>query len=293
MGVFKMKVNSKHKIEPYLWLAPSFLVFIVFTFYPFFITLYKSFYIVDALGAVRKFVAFDNYVHILTDHDFLQAILNTLYFTVLTVPASKIIGLLLAILAYRKRKLSLFYETSFAIPMTIASSTAAMIFQLLYVPTLGFINGLTGLETRWLTDAKVAMFAIAFIQIWLSAGYAFVFLLSAIRNIPESVLESASIDGASGFSKLTRIILPLVSPTMFYLVIMDIPFSLMMVSLNNILTQGGPNNSTMTLMLYIYNQIALVGNNTYANAAAMVTFVLTLCFILLGFAYEKKGVHYQ
>lgn len=288
-----MRAFNKPKIEPYLWLAPSFIVFIVFTFYPFFITLYKSFYIVDALGAVRKFVGFDNYVHILTDHDFLQAILNTLYFTILTVPASKIIGLLLAILAYRKRKLSLLYETSFAIPMTIASSTAAMIFQLLYVPTLGFINGLTGLETRWLTDAKVAMFAIAFIQIWLSAGYAFVFLLSAIRNIPESVLESAAIDGASGFSKLTRIILPLVSPTMFYLVIMDIPFSLMMVSLNNILTQGGPNNSTMTLMLYIYNQIALVGNNTYANAAAMVTFMLTLCFILLGFAYEKKGVHYQ
>ena len=288
-----MNTNLRHKIEPYLWLAPSFVLFGLFTFYPFFITLYKSFFIVDQLGAVRKFVGIDNYLHILQDRDFIQAIVNTLYFALLTVPASKVIGLLLAILAYRKRKFSIIYETSFAIPMTIASSTAAMIFQLLYVPTLGFINGITGLNTRWLTDPKIAMFAIAFIQIWLSSGYAFVFLLSAIRNIPVSVLESAAIDGATGWKKITRIILPLISPTMFYLIIMDIPFSLMMVSLNNILTQGGPNNATMTLMLYIYNQIALVGNNTYANAATMVTFVLTLIFILLGLAFEKKGVHYQ
>ncbi|MCT7871512.1 MAG: hypothetical protein N4Q18_11045, partial [Lactobacillus crispatus] len=70
-------------------------------------------------------------------------------------------------------------------------------------------------------------------------------------------------------------------------------FSIMMVSLNNVLTQGGPNNSTMTVMLYIYNQIALVGNNTYANAATMIAFIITLGFILLGFAFEKKGVHYQ
>ncbi|WEG35803.1 sugar ABC transporter permease [Amygdalobacter indicium] len=291
--VFSLNITVKRKIEPYLWLAPSFVLFALFVFYPFFITLYKSFYIVDSLGAVRKFVGANNYLYILKDKEFIQAILNTLYFALLTVPASKVIGLLLAMLAYRKHKLSILYETSFAIPMTIASSTAAMIFQLLYVPTLGFINGITGLQIRWLTDPKVAMFSIALIQIWLSSGYAFVFLLSAVRNIPEAVLESASIDGATGWRKMIFIILPLISPTMFYLIVMDIPFSIMMVSLNNVLTQGGPNNSTMTVMLYIYNQIALVGNNTYANAATMIAFIITLGFILLGFAFEKKGVHYQ
>lgn len=288
-----MKQRRLNKVQPYMWLLPSLALFSIFTFYPFILTIFKSFFVVDKLGEVRVFAGLDNYAHILTDPDFLRAILNTLWFALLTVPASKVIGLLLAMLAVKKRKLSVFYETSFAIPMTIASSTAAMIFQLLYVPTFGFINGVFGLDTRWLTDPHVAMYALAIIQIWLSSGYAFIFLLAALRGIPSDILEAARVDGAVGFRRVTKIILPMISPTMFYLVIMDIPFSLMMVSLNNILTRGGPDDSTMTIMLYIYNQISIVGNNTYANAAEIITFGLTLVFILLGFLWEKKGVHYQ
>nr|WP_307989709.1 sugar ABC transporter permease [uncultured Niameybacter sp.] len=280
-------------IEPYLWLAPAFILFGAFTFYPFIETIFKSFFIVDSLGNVKKFVGFENYAYILSDEKFVQAIFNTIWFVILTVPISKVLGFLLALLANKKRKTSAFYETSFAIPMAMASSVTAMIFQLLYVPSLGFINGFFGIDVNWLTDPKVALIAIGIIQIWLSTGYAFIFMLSAVRSVPEDLIESADLEGATPFRKLISIYLPITSPTMFYLIITDLAYSMMMMSLVNVLTDGGPFGATQTIMQYIYKQLAATGNYTNANPAAIIAFVMTFIVTMLGFAWEKKGVHYQ
>ena len=201
--------------------------------------------------------------------------------------------MLLALLANKRRKTSFLYETSFALPMAMAVSVTAMIFQLLYVPSLGFINGVTGLKINWLTDPKYAMIAIAIIQIWLSTGYAFIFMLAAVRSVPKDMIESASIDGAGPLRQLFQIYLPLTTPTMFYLIITDLSYSMMMMSLVSVLTDGGPKNATITIMYYIFKQIAAAGNYTNANPAAIIAFIMTLAATLLGFFWEKKGVHYS
>lgn len=289
------KSNRKllRSLEPYLWLAPAMILFAVFTFYPFLETIYKSFFIVDALGNLKRFVWFQNYTYILSDKVFVKAIGNTLWYTILTVPISKVFGMLLALFANKRRRTSVFYEAGFAVPMAMASSVTAMIFQLLYVPSLGFLNGFFGWNVQWLNNPKIAMISIAVIQIWLSTGYAFIFMLSAVRSVPQDVIESARLDGASEFRQLTKIFVPLTSPTMFYLIITDLAFSMMMMSLVNVLTDGGPQNSTITIMQYIYKQISATGNYTNANPAAIIAFILTLAASMLGFLWEKKGVHYQ
>ncbi len=109
------------KMEPYLWLSPAFLFFAVFTFYPFAKTIIDSFYIVDRLGNVQQFVGLENYQIILSDPNFVKSIGNTLLFVLLTVPISKVLGLMLALLANKKRKTSVFYEASFAVPMAMIS----------------------------------------------------------------------------------------------------------------------------------------------------------------------------
>jgi len=281
------------RIEPFLWLLPAFILFIVFTFYPFIQTIVKSLYIVDSLGNNRNFVGLENYVYIFSNEKFIKAILNTLLFVVLTVPISKILGLLLALLANKKRKFSPVYEASFAVPMAMASSVTAMIFQLLYVPSLGVINGLTGMKIQWLNDPKIAMLSIAIIQIWLSTGYAFIFMLSAVRSVPKDILESAYLEGASPFRQLVSIYLPLTSPTMFYLICTDLAYSMMMMSLVNVLTQGGPQDSTITVMQFVYKQFAATGNYTNANPAAIIAFAMAFIVTMLAFLWEKKGVHYQ
>ncbi|MDE7221118.1 MAG: sugar ABC transporter permease [Oscillospiraceae bacterium] len=286
-------VRIRNRARPYLWLLPAFILFFVFTFYPFLQTIYKSLFIVDTAGRAKTFVGLDNYRYILSDGRFLTALKNTLWFVVLTVPISKVLGFALAMLANKRRALSSFYETSFAMPMAMAASVIGMIFQLLYVSPLGIINGTLGINIRWLTDARYAMLAIAIIQIWLSTGYAFVFLLSAIRSVPSDLVESTAIDGAGPLRQVFSIYLPLVSPTMFYLIFTDMAYGMMMMSLVNILTNGGPSNSTLTLMQYIFRQFNATGNYTNANPAAVVTFLLTFAVTMATFAWEDKGVHYQ
>lgn len=293
MKLNKRRTKRRFQIQPYLWLLPAMIVFAVFTFFPFVQTIYRSLFIVNSMGEIKKFVGFENYLFILQDEKFRIAVKNTLLFMVLTVPTSKILGFLLAMLANKKRRLSAFYETSFALPMAMATSVIAMIFQLLYVSPLGMINGLTGLKIGWLTDSRYALFAVAVVQIWLSTGYAFVFMLSAVRSVPKEVLESADIDGAGTWRKMISVYLPLTTPTLFYLIVTDLAYSMMVMGLVNVLTAGGPNNSTLTLMQYIYQQFAGAGNYTNANPAAVLTFLMTLVCTLLAFAWEKKGVHYQ
>lgn len=289
----KRKKGFLKTIEPYCWIAPAFIIFTIFTFIPFIQTVYKSFFIVDSMGQLKRFVGFENYTYILKDKMFVKAIVNTLWYVVLTVPISKVLGMLLALLANKRRKLSFIYETAFALPMAMAASVTAMIFQLLYVPSLGFINGTFHLNIQWLNDPKIAMISIAIIQIWLSTGYAFMFMLSAVRSVPKDIVESAYIDGASSFQQLIKIYLPLTTPTMFYLIITDLSYSMMMMSLVSVLTDGGPQNSTITIMHYIFKQISAAGNYTNANPAAIIAFIMTLIATLLGFLWEKKGVHYQ
>lgn len=280
------------KLEPYLWLLPTMIVFAVFTFYPFLETVVKSFFIIDSFGSIKKFVGWQNYAYIFQDARFLLAVKNTLIFVALTVPISKILGFLLALLANKRRRFSVFYETSFSLPVAVASSVIAMIFQLLFVPSLGLINGLFGLKVRWFTDPKVAIYSIAIVQIWLSTGYAFMFLLAAVRSIPSDVLENAELEGATLRQKMLHIYFPLTTPTMFYLLVSDLAFAMMMMGLVNILTQGGPQNSTITIMYYVYQQFAGSGNYTMANPAAIIAFLLTFVITMISFIWERRGVHY-
>lgn len=286
------KKGVMKKIEPYLWLAPSLILFGVFTFYPFITTIIKSFFILDTRGNFSSFVGLENYTKIFKDETFIQAVKNTLLFVLMTVPVSKILGFELALLANKRRRFSAFYETAFSLPMAIASSVIAMIFQLLYVPSLGLINNTFHLKVQWLNDPKIALFSIAIVQIWLSTGYAFMFMLSAVRSVPEDVIESANLEGASPFRKMISIYLPLTSPTMFYLVCSDIAFMMMSMGLVNVLTKGGPQNSTITIMYYVFRQFAGSGNYTMANPAAVIAFCMTFVITGLSFIWEKKGVHY-
>ena len=163
-----MKKSVLKKAEPYLWLLPAFILFGVFTFYPFLVTVFKSLFIVDSYGNLKRFVGLENYAYILKDEVFIKSIVNTIIFTLLTVPVSKILGLLLALLANKRRKTSAFYEASFAVPMAMASSVTAMIFQLLFVPSLGFINGVFGLDIRAAVHCHRTDLAVHRLRVYLS-----------------------------------------------------------------------------------------------------------------------------
>lgn len=280
------------KIEPYLYLVPAFLVVLLFTYYPFFQNIINSLYIVNSSGVRKKFVGFENYLKLLSNPAFLQALKNTVIFASITIPFSLAIGLFLALLAREKSKTSPIYETLFSLPMAMSLSVMAVIFQLMLNPSMGIVNKFLGLEINWLKDSITAFPALIAMEIWLNIGFNFLFLLTAIRNIPEEIIESAKIDGANKMVRLFKIILPCISPTLLFLIISSIAKEMISSGLTLILTQGGPDGTTETIVSYIYKAAMLNQNYNIGYAASVIGFLVSFLFVLISFIYEKKGVHY-
>lgn len=289
----KKKKTLFQIIEPVLYLAPAFLLLGLFVYYPFFKTVIESFFLVNSMGEIREFIGFENYINVLHNTKFIQAIFNTLKFVVFTVPFSVGLSFVLAMISSKKRRLSPLYETMFSLPMAMSTSVAAMIFELMFSPTLGIVNGLTGLNVQWLSDKNTALGVVIFIQVWMNLGYNYLFILSAIRGLPVEILEAADLDGATSWRRAVKIVMPMVSPTLFFLLCNSLAKMLMMSGLSLILTEGGPNGTTETMISFMYKQLTENANYNAAYASAIIAFLITLVATIITFMYEKKGVNYD
>ena len=280
------------KIEPYLYLLPAFIFLIGFVYYPFVKNGWLSLNIVNQFRNIKEFAGLRNYVRVLTDPEFLQAIGNTFIYALVTIPVSMVIAYLLACLARKKRKASLVYEVLFALSMATSDAVIAVIFQLMYNEQLGVLNKLFGTSIGWLTDPKYALMSLMIIQIWHNIGYNFLFMLSSLRGLPGEVLESANLDGCTGLRLHAKVMLPLISPMLFFLLLKDIAYGMTVSSFTLILTGGGPNGSTQTIITYIYSKAITSTNFNYAFSATMVGFAISAVLISLSMILEKKKVHY-
>ena len=291
--VRKRKKTLFQKFEPIFYLAPACIFLGVFVYYPFAKTVSESFFLLDSMGKVKEFIGFENYVSVLHNSSFVKAIFNSLKFTVFTVPFSVGLAFCLAMIAAKKRKTSPIYETLFSLPMAMSTSVSAMIFELMFSPTLGIINALTGLNIKWLNDKDTALWVLIIIQVWMNLGYNFLFILSAVRGIDADKLEAADVEGANALQKATKVVLPLVSPTVFFLLCNSLAKMIMMSGLSLILTQGGPLGSTETMISWMYKQASENSNYNNAYASAVIAFGITMIATIITFIYEKKGVNYD
>ncbi len=281
------------KLEPYVYLTPALVYFTIFSFYPFLRTVVSSFFVLDANGVAKGFAGLSNYAKVLKDPLFIQSIFNTLLYVVLASPVAIIIALLLALVANKKTRSSSIYETMFSLTMAMSMSVTAMIFKIMYNPNIGIINKLLQTKINWLNDPKYSMLSLSAISVWMNIGFNFLFLLAAIRSVPAELLESSLIDGANSFQRVRKVILPMISPTVFFLICSSLAKNVIMAGLPIILTEGGPQGSTTTMIYYMYKNAFNNMNYNYAYASAILTFLLTLVLMLISFSFEKKGVHYS
>lgn len=285
--------NILRKVEPYLYLIPCLLGFFIFMFYPFIKTIFLSFNITNANGDAVEFVGFDNYKELLSSPDFIASILVTLKFVVITAIPAIIIGLILAILANKKLKGSKLYEVMFAMPMAVSSAAAAVIWMLLFHPSIGIINYVLKVQIGWLTDEKFAIFSVALVTVWLNVGINFIFILTGLKNIPDELSESAQIDGAKSGRKFFRLTLPLISPTLFFVFFINMINSFQSFGQIKLLTQGGPANSTNVIVHEIYREAFFNNRFETACAESIILFFIILIITLIQLKFEKKGVYYS
>lgn len=281
------------KIEPFLYMAPALIIFALFVFYPFVKTVIMSLSRTNLRGQVKEFVGLENFRDVILSEEFYNSLAVTLKFVLMVTIPAIVIGLVLALLANNKLKGNKVFELIFSMPMAIASAPAAIIWMMIFHPTNGILNYLLGTNIGWLTDSKYALISVAVVTVWLNIGINFIFLVTGLRNIPDELIESASIDGAGYFTKVKNIILPMLSPQMFFVVFMNLINSFQAFAQIKLLTQGGPGDSTNVLVHSIYREAFFNGRFEMASVQALLLFVIMLIVTVIQFRWEKKGVHYQ
>lgn len=280
-------------VEPYLYIIPIFIIFIAFFFYPLIKTIMLSFSFTDQAGEIIKVVGIRNYLDLFASDTFISSLLITLSFMLATVIPSIILGLILGMLADKVTKGIGAIKIMYAAPMAIATASAAIIWDQFYHPTIGWFNRLLGLQIPWLLDKKYAFGAVILTVIWQRAGINFIFILTGLKSIPQDVLESYKLEGDNLFIKVFKIILPMISPTLFFVFFMDVIYSFSEFGVFKMMTEGGPAGSTTVLSYLIYEDAFINWKPDMASAESIVLMIIVLIFTFLQFRFEKKGVFYS
>ena len=274
--------------------APTIIGLLILNVWPFIQTLYASF--CEHLGFGHyKFIGFENYINMFQDADFWKATWNTVYFCILTVPIGLFLSLLVAILLNAKIKGKSFFRSVFFLPMICAPAAVTMVWRWIFNSEYGILNQLFGTHINWITDSKVVMIACAIVAIWSAIGYDAVLLLAGLQNISKSYYEAASIDGASKVTQFFRITLPMVSPTLFVVLIMRLMASMKVYDLIYMMVEdtNPALTSVQSLMYLFYRESFVAGSRGYGSAIVIWTVLLIGIVTIIQFVGQKKWVNYE
>ena len=293
-----MKKTSKLALDGYVWgylmVAPTIIGLIVLNIVPFFQTIYMSFSKSKAFGAYQ-FCGLENYVEMFKSPEFWKATWNSIYFCILTVPIGVFLALLVAVLLNAKIKGKTAFRAIYFLPMVVAPAAVAMVWKWIFNTEYGILNSLLGNNIRWLTDPKIVLITCAIVAIWSAIGYDAVLLLSGIQNISRTLYEAADLDGASKVQQFFHITLPMVSPTLFVVLIMRLMSSLKVYDLIYMMVeQSNPAlTSAQSLMYLFYRESFVAGNKGYASAIVIWTVLLIGIVTVFQFIGQKKWVNYE
>ena len=280
-----------------IYLLPSLLIFALFTIYPFLKTVVTSFFATSTTGEMTKFVGLQNYIDLFTNANYLQSLGTTFLYTLLTVPLTVILALLLAVLSAQDRPGMGVFRTIFSSTMGISVAAGSVFWNLLFHPTAGLLNQVVqwmgGKPIGWLADTHYAIFAISAVSIWMNLGFSYLVLMGGLKNIDDSHCESVEIVGGGFFYRLRKVTIPLISPSLFFVFTTSLINAFQSFGLIDMLTSGGPNNTT-NLMVYKLYQGGFV-NFRFGSASAqgIILFLLILLISQLQTKLTERLVTYQ
>ena len=284
----KSKKSFFRTVEPYLYLIPVMILFILFVFWPFVKTIQLSFARTTPLGQVAQYVGLDNHTNIFTDGTFLNSLVTTLKFSVMRVILSIVLGFILAIISTEKIRAKGFFRTVYALPMAISAAAASVVFMFIFHSSLGILNKALGTHIGWLTDKKYALIAVTIVSVWMAIGMNFIYLTAAIQSVPAELYESVALDGANFFQKHRHVTIPSISPTLFFLLIINVINSVQAYAEFKMMTQGGPAESTNVIVYEIYQEAFINSRFGVACSESVILFVILIILTALQFRLEKK-----
>lgn len=290
------RVVFKHKFLPYLLVAPQIAITLVFFIWPASQAVYQSVLQEDPFGLSSTFVGLANFVYIFTDEIYLHSIYVTAVFSLLVAVIAMSVSLLLAAMADRVIKGATAYKTLIIWPYAVAPAVAGVLWYFLFNPTVGIIAlymKILGYEWNHSLNGGQAMFLVIIAAAWRQISYNFLFFLAGLQSIPKPFIEAAAIDGASPLKRFWTITFPLLSPTAFFLIVMNIVYAFFdTFGVIHVITDGGPNNATNIMVYKVYHD-GFLGLDLGGSAAqSVVLMIIVISLTVIQFRYIERKVNY-
>lgn len=286
-------------ITPYLLIAPLLILMIMFIYWPLIYSSYLSFFDWNFVRPEKDYVGWDNFTRLADDPRFIQSLKGTAIYTAALIPLQVLLPLGLALLLWRTResRFQSAYRVLLFSPTVIAYSVAAVMWLWIFNPNYGVLNKALswfGVDMiRWLSDRDTAIWAIIIVATWKTLGFHMLLYLAALEGIPKDYIDAAQLDGANNWQIMRSIRFPLMTPTFFFVLVTTV------ISVNddvfgaiNVMTNGGPFDSTTNIIYYLYQQGFQFFQIGSASALAVIVFVVTVFLTWLQFRFVERHVHY-
>jgi multiple sugar transport system permease protein len=297
-GARRVLREMRKQWTAYLFLSPVLILFVVFTVFSVIYAFYLSFHKWNILEPQKPYVGLDNYERLLHDERFRQAVINTVYYTVTTVPLSVILGLLIALLLNQEIRARGLFRTLFYIPVVTPLVIAAIIWKWVFQGDYGLLNyyllklHIIDQPLLWLSDKQLAMPASIIMWVWKTVGFVMVVYLAGLQAIPQDYYDAAKVDGAGSWRRLRDITIPLLSSTTFFIVIIQFLGSFQAFTQIFVLTSGGPVGKTTTIVYYIYTHAFKRFDMGYASAMSFAFFAMMFGFTLVQMRFFRRELEY-
>lgn len=285
------------KAQPYLMILPSLIVFGLFFLYPIGYLVQLSLHDWNFISPEMNFIGFENFAQLFRDTEFREVLLNTSVYTVASVSVTTILSIFIALWLNKQGWFYTFLQGAIFSPHVISLVSIALLWMWMMEPDYGLLNwalnlfGLNGIQ--WLNAPETSLFSLIVVAVWKGLGFNTLIFIAGLQSIPKSVYEAADLDDATRFSRFREITLPMLSPTIFFLVIINLIGSFQVFETISIMTQGGPINSTNMIVYYIYEYGFQYFKIGYASAAGVLLLIIISVFTAIYFWLLSRRVHYQ
>ena len=286
------------KIIPYILLIPTFLIIIIFIYWPAVYSFKLSFYRISPFGNRMIFVGIKNFKRLFQNSDYITALKITSIYVGASVTLTIFSSFFIALLLNMKVPGTPVYKALLFIPYAISPAISGTLWTFLLNPVVGHVNYFMskffGLKVEWLTTKPYALYAIIIASVWKVMPFDIIFYLAGVQNVPDDLLEASTLDGASTWTRIWKIIFPLLSPITFYLVIMNIiSFMFSSFAIVDVMTRGGPGNYTTTMIYKLYLDAFAFQKTGIASAESVVLFMIMAVVTIAYFYFGERRVHYQ
>ncbi|WP_428246052.1 sn-glycerol-3-phosphate ABC transporter permease UgpA [Ferrovibrio sp.] len=290
------RVVFKHKLLPYLLLSPQIAITIVFFFWPAGQAVVQSVLREDAFGTSSQFVGMENFLNLLEDDYYLNSFKVTAVFSLLVTSIGLSVSLLLAVMADRIIRGAMAYKTILIWPYAVAPAAAGALWSFVFLPGQGIVAYVLkqmGYDWNFLINSGQAMTVVVIAATWKQISYNFLFFLAGLQSIPKSLIEAAAIDGASPTRRFWTIIFPLLSPTLFFLVVVNVVYAFFETfGVVHATTRGGPAKATEILVYKVWYDGFEAQDLGGSSAQSVVLMLIVICLTVLQFRYIERKVHY-